>query len=574
MKENLLTCDSLSGNIELYFVRTKKITVILFTATVLSILSLSCTKGVDGFEECDCPVQDPGTGDPMPNQQDPNIQYLTFRGLRLSDPGGGLPIENPERGFRFEFIMNSENLLNPYHGTNYANNFSATLNNEDIAYGNNKLKIAQVYFYLSSFIGGSISASAFNNMQSILDQFNSNGIKVLLRFAYRYNESIPKESLADIFNHMTQLESFLDQNKEKIYVVQAGFLGLWGEWHNSGYDNSIGAKSAVIRRLLEVVPSSLKLQVRETRFKTEAKPAFNGYISNYSPSGGMTVTFPTMSNASADRIGFHNDYFVLDQGPNAQWDYRWPDADFFQARDEGWYTTIDGEMPYDGPGSGTFNTIAYGLEGGWYAARRMRAHHYSTFSIVHNYNTNIAAWKSHMLTPQKFRSDGTLVTDDYFLSSNGAEISRSAFDYIRDHIGYRFQLRTAEIPHVVSTTASATIKARIKNFGFSKLVNYHPIYITLIDQNNVVHEFLNGLSADQIIPTYGQTNGEYELSQAINFNGLTPGIYKVGIWIPDSSPEIRYNPKFSIRLANANMPWWTDPQNQYLINVIGSLTVQ
>src|SRR5690606_35995044 len=41
---------------------------------------------------------------------DTNTQYLVFRGIRPDDPGGLEAIDNPERGFRFEFIMKAKDL--------------------------------------------------------------------------------------------------------------------------------------------------------------------------------------------------------------------------------------------------------------------------------------------------------------------------------------------------------------------------------------------------------------------------------------------------------------------------------
>lgn len=540
----------------------------------------SCTKSnTEGncncFEELDPGDGGGGGGGTGGDPPVSNTQNLLFRGIRADDPNGRDPLENPERGFRFEFIIKAGDLTNPYHGVNYSGDFTPYIMGEENNFGNNKIKVAQVYFYLTDYLQGNISSAAFANMQFIFDELRRAGIKVLLRFAYRYNDASPYETLSDVLGHLAQLKSFMAENEENIYAVQAGFLGLWGEWHTSRYDNSTGVKGRIIRGLMENIPANKRLQVREADHKSAAIPAWTGYI-DYNANGNYVLTgYPQLSAAQSGRIGYHNDYFVLDQGPNAGWDYKWPDNDFYQVKNEGGYTTVDGEMPYDGQWEGTFNSIAYGSEGGWYAARRMRAHSYTSFSIVHNYNVNIAAWKTHLLYPYQFRNDNTLVTDDYFLNANGQETGRYAFEYVRDHLGYRLQLRTGTIPSKSAIGGNARVQFSIKNFGFSRMINSRPVYIVLIDQNNVVREYQTTLNAQDIYPTFGQNDGVYNVTRDIPIdNSFVPGVYRVGIWMPDASSELRYDPSFAVRLANGNMQWWTDPANKYLVNTLGFFLIE
>ncbi|MGZ8525497.1 MAG: hypothetical protein ACXWV1_13785, partial [Chitinophagaceae bacterium] len=165
--------------------------------------------------------------------------------------------------------------------------------------------------------------------------------------------------------------------------------------------------------------------MRETVYKTNAA----GFIRRNTNS---PILYYPLSTEECNRIGFQNAYFVLDQGPQCHWDYRWPDNDYLMVEKEALSTVVDGEMPYDGNGEYTFNTIAAGNQGGWLAAKRMRKHAHSSFSVVHNYKVNIAAWKKQFLSPAQFRNDKIEVTDDYFLDQLGRDVSRTAYEYIRD----------------------------------------------------------------------------------------------------------------------------------------------
>ena len=170
-------------------------------------------------------------------------------------------------------MMQVSTLMNPFSGIYHKNNMPAILETHEKIY-NEKTKLTQVYFYLTDYLGTKIPGNAFSNMQSIFDQLKTSGYKVILLFAYRYNDRSRYESYNDIKRHLTQLKSFLQKNEPLIFAFQAGFLGLWGEWHHSGLDNLDLDKKLVIRDLLNAFPPGRKMQVRETIYKTNAA----GYI--------------------------------------------------------------------------------------------------------------------------------------------------------------------------------------------------------------------------------------------------------------------------------------------------------
>ena len=56
-------------------------------------------------------------------------------------------------------------------------------------------------------------------------------------------------------------------------------------------------------------------------------------------------------------------------------------------------------------------------------------------------------------------------------------------------------------------------------------------------------------------------------------NALKPGTYKIGIWVPDPSADLKFNAAYAIKFANANVEWWKDANDRYLVNVIGEMEV-
>jgi hypothetical protein len=309
------------------------------------------------------------------------------------------------------------------------------------------------------------------------------------------------------------------------------------------------------------------MQLFEIIYKTYA----SGFI-RLTPNG--PIQFYPLNEEEYNRIGFQNAYFVLDQGPNSHWDYRWMEPDYIMVEKEALSTIVDGEMPYDGNGYGTFNIVAYGNQGGWQATKRMKAHAYSSFSLVHNYRTNIQNWKKQSITARHFRNSHMAVTDDYFLNQQGYEVSRTPYEYIRDHLGYRFQLKEANMPANIYRGDSARISIQLRNFGFAPLVNKRPVYLVLIDEQGQLKECLTAADPRQWLPVKSPSDPHYTFKHSFLVDhSFGPGKYRLGIWMPDNDSDLRYNPAFAIRFANANIEWWNDAADRYLVNIIGSFQV-
>jgi hypothetical protein len=56
--------------------------------------------------------------------------------------------------------------------------------------------------------------------------------------------------------------------------------------------------------------------------------------------------------------------------------------------------------------------------------------------------------------------------------------------------------------------------------------------------------------------------------------GIAPGWYKVGLWLPDPHKRLRKDPRYAVRLANRDIPWWRNTDNQYGVNILGITRIQ
>jgi hypothetical protein len=72
-------------------------------------------------------------------------------------------------------------------------------------------------------------------------------------------------TIATILGHIDQLADTVHTNADALYVLQAGFLGSWGEWHSSkaGLSDNASVTSALLEaELFTLLPADRKINVR------------------------------------------------------------------------------------------------------------------------------------------------------------------------------------------------------------------------------------------------------------------------------------------------------------------------
>ncbi len=165
-----------------------------------------------------------------------------------------------------------------------------------------------VFFYhdLDDYCDGRpLPDTLLTSIEDGFTELRSRGRKAIVRFRYSSGSlnacgRADAESIEIVEAHIAQLGPLLEENADAIAYVEAGFLGMWGEWH--GYGAPAGtalAESAenrrrVVEALLAVVPAPRAINLRRPRFREE----LDGVV-------------------DLARIGFHNDCFLAsddDQG--------------------------------------------------------------------------------------------------------------------------------------------------------------------------------------------------------------------------------------------------------------------
>ena len=190
----------------------------------------------------------------------PEFRELTYHGLRPTDPGGRDGLPNPERGLRIETMI-----AEPHGRREFTHGIPAHLRGR-IGPGFSELNwvrdirrfladgvtVGQMYCYLTDFADRPLPAEKLALLQESFDLMRQNGVKALLRFAYEkdYPANTNGPTKDQILRHIGQLKEIVQKNADVIYVLQAGFIGAWGEWHSAAHirPDDLGARAEIDRK--------------------------------------------------------------------------------------------------------------------------------------------------------------------------------------------------------------------------------------------------------------------------------------------------------------------------------------
>ena len=254
------------------------------------------------------------------------------------------------------------------------------------------------------------------------------------------------------------------------------------------------------------------------------------------------------------------------------------------------FLQIDGEL---------FGQYGWNTKGdvgvtGHNASLRFRNHHYSTFSHVNSwapidggpqcsgepgcaFNLSMNVWEHTPLDLGFLQGQSLPISPAYLAEAKRTTIvvdgklcsaTKTVYDYIGDHLGYRFELTRAMFVPIHPRSSPFVFEAAIVNRGFSAMHNPRPVFLVLIQQEKLVFRSRIDASPGDWQPfTPGDPSFapiEHELAHTISDDDLPgAGIYQLGLYMPDLrslnnvttgstalSPLLDH--QFCVRLANGD----------------------
>lgn len=319
-------------------------------------------------------------------------------------------------------------------------------------------------FYLTDFMNGNISSSYLKKVQSVFDAIRGGGAKAIVRFAYRDNnnnlDQDQEPEVAQVLKHVEQLKPILQKNEDVLFVLQAGFIGSWGEWYYTTHFNSMQDRKTLTEALLDAVPVSRQIQLRTPAFKMKM----------YNLSVKDTITAATAHDGSAvSRLAGHNDCFGAD------------------ANDEGTFETNDsrkfwkGDTKYTIMGGETCKLSEYCL----CPATLKDLEDYHWTYLHDGYNREVLS---------RWQNDG-------------------CFGEIKTRLGYKFVLKDVHYSALEAGTR-CKITIRLYNDGYAAAMNPREAWLVWVGSDGKTEKSMLGVDPRTWQPGYNAVVSYFTPSSA------------------------------------------------------------
>ena len=392
---------------------------------------------------------------------------------------------NPERGFYQQFTAHSED-------------DSLSLNDLRQLRERGLTLLLRLY-YLEKFRDADLSVKQLEMIASDFLTIRKAGCKCILRFAYSNGQGQPDAPLKIVLRHIEQLKPILRDNADVIAVMQAGFIGAWGEWHGStnGLETD-EAMRTIVEHLLDALPTTRCIQVRTPRYKRII-------IGN----DEFLTSETAFDGTSQARTAHHNDCFLAGEtdvgtyeADRLEWDKR--------------YVAMDTRfVPMGGETCGPSQYTEFEI------ARRELARMHWTYVNRDFHRSVIRQWRENGLY---------------------AEAEKL--------LGYRLTLLSSSCDESAVAGAALKIALKIKNVGWAAPIN--PREVTLLLKPK------DGSYAYQAIlpedPRRWLPGEPFTIRCEIGIpESMTSGEYKLFLRLSDPEPHLKPRAEYAIQLANQGL---------------------
>lgn len=417
----------------------------------------------------------------------PDYSHLNHLSFTESDD----VIANPERGFYFVQNFKRANASILSKSTIESNR----LQNRTICY---------LGFYPKQYMNGDIADDFLQMIRKNMQVLRENGAKCIMRFAYSdsENEKPWDPSPEVVQKHIKNIKPILQEYSDVIMCLQAGFVGVWGEWYYT--ENFVFApdtpeehalRKEVIDAMLDALPADRTVGLRTPMFKRMM----------YSESYRDTLTLATAygDTPQARLCGF-NDCFGASVNDLGTFD------DILSRnywKNDTRYTLMGGETC----GVSQYCECPVSI-------KDMEDYHWTYLNIEYNRDVH-NVWK------------------------NGG-----CWNEVERRLGYRLSL--ADVYYSTPKAGEdMTVALQIRNTGFAAPMNGRAVELVLVDGNGTktVYEL------NDVDPRYWFAGRTMNVEKTISIPQNAQGKCTLYLNLPDPKPTLRSNPLFSIRLANDNV---------------------
>ena len=359
-------------------------------------------------------------------------------------------------------------------------------------------------YYLTDYMESDIAPDFLNLIRTNMQAFREGGMKCILRFAYKidmYETGHPWDASPEwVARHIQQLKPILQEFSDVILCLQAGFVGVWGEWCFTDHFvldpqtvEEHALRKKVMTDLLDAMPKNRQVALRTPMFKMKM------FLQSYADS----ITLATAFNESdLSRICGHNDCFVADA----------TDMGTFKGKDtrEFWK-----------------HETRYVLMGG------------ETCQV-----SNYAKCDPSLTNLEKYH--WTYLNYGYHTGVHSIWRQEGCYDKVERRLGYRLYLTDVYHSKYPAPGSDFHIVINMQNSGFAAPMNPRDVELILVDGNGITTVY----EQKDIDPRYWFAGESITIDKTIKLPDAAAGVCRLYLNLPDPEETLNGNPHFSIHLAN------------------------
>ncbi|MBD5583746.1 MAG: DUF4832 domain-containing protein, partial [Clostridia bacterium] len=256
------------------------------------------------------------------------------------------------------------------------------------------------------------------------------------------------KTFEQVLKHVSQIKQSgaSQEYKDILMFVESGFVGQWGEQHGGKY-TTVDYKARLLSAMLDCVPAPVPVTVRTPDIFAKYVGIERSKLAEYEAEEGSDAT----------RVGLYNDGYM---GSNS---------------DLGTYANRDIETAWLG------NQTLTSYFGGEFSGNIDFAKQYDTYlpenCIPEMYKTHLSYINGNIFQLYKdYTFDKRYDVEGY---DNSAYYGQSVFQFIRDHLGYRFVLKESTFPKTVAQGDNVKFSFTVVNNGFANPVKKQKCEIIL-----------------------------------------------------------------------------------------------
>ncbi len=305
-------------------------------------------------------------------------------------------------------------------------------------------------------------------------------------------------------NYLTQAEQAIQalaaryNTDPRVHAIQIGILGFWGEWHTHDFKTN-----------------NVDYQINDIS-KNRILNAYKSHFTKAPVQGRYPWRAPL---TSAGFIGFHNDFFIPNNGHSNEFDNALATGGQWQNG------PVGGEVP-----------------------PRKKDTAAELAALVAEKTALFASTGQAMIETGHYT---TMAPGDYRQTAADANYA----DYMRLHrlMGYNFRISQAVFADAVAaSTANFTVRLDVTNVGVAPLYFPWNAEFALLDSQNRVVSTANGSASADIAKV--MPNDTFGLSATLGKTALTAGQYQLVVRLIQPDAQL---PK--------TKPWGLDARNVYIV---------